>query len=175
MKGHGAGFTLIEVLVALAVGGLVVVAAQRIFAGVGDSSKAIAAARERLDREANARRWLKATLLSLDPPFEGRTDRVAFTAWHLTPGGWFEPAPTSLSLEGDRFIARSGDATLDLADGVSDLALDYLLDPGANAKWVREWISPVSAPLVVRVRIGRCGRGDAACADTLLFLIKERG
>ena len=141
---------------------------------MADGAKAIAISRERLDREVNARRWLKATFLSLEPPFEGRTDRMSFTSWQLSAGGWFEPKPTELSRNGDRFVGTSGEP-LELAGGVSALAFDYLLDPGADSKWVREWISPVSAPLAVRLRIAGCGMRDAGCVDTLLFLIKERG
>jgi len=169
------GFTLIEVMVATAVAGIVIVAAHRIFTGVADGVRAVAAARESLDRRANARRWLKSTFLSLEPPFEGRANRASFTSWQLVPGGWFEQRPTQLVQDDNRFLGATGAEQLRLADGVSDVAFDYLLDPGADTKWVREWISPVSAPLAVRVRIAGCGKRDAGCVDTLLFLVKERG
>ncbi|MGH7528904.1 MAG: PulJ/GspJ family protein [Gemmatimonadales bacterium] len=168
------GFTLIEILVALTIASLVVAAAHRIFSGVADGAKSIGVAREELDRSANARRWLKATFLSLEPPFEGRADRVSFTAWQLGAGGWLEPHPIELRREGDRLTAHRTAAPLVLFEGVGDLAFDYLLDPGANSKWVREWISPVSAPLAVRLRLGR-GTGEGRRVDTLLFLVKERG
>jgi prepilin-type N-terminal cleavage/methylation domain-containing protein len=172
---RGRGFTLIEVIVALALAGTVIVVAHRIFTGVADGARAVAAARETLDRSANARRWLKATFLSLEPPFEGHVNRVSFTSWQLVPGGWFEQRPTQLLVGDSRFLGAIGGERLQLANGVSDVAFDYLLDPGANTKWVREWISPVSAPLAVRLRIAGCGRRDAGCVDTLLFLVKERG
>ncbi len=169
------GFALIEVMVAMAIAGIVILAAHRIFTGVADGARAVAVARENLDRSTNARRWLKATFLSLEPPFEGRANRASFTSWQLVPGGWLEQRPTQLSQDGSRFLGATGAEPLQLADGVSDVAFDYLLDPGADAKWVREWISPVSAPLAIRLRITGCGRRDAGCADTLLFLVKERG
>jgi len=169
------GFTLIEVMVAVAIGGLVIIAAHRIFTGVADGARAVATAREHLDRKSNARRWLKATLLSLDPPFEGRTTRAAFTSWQLTPNGWFAPQATVLATEDAHFVGKSGGNTLRLADGVSGVAFDYLLEPGADTKWVGEWVSPVSAPLAIRLRIAGCGRQDASCVDTLLFLVRERG
>jgi len=169
------GFTLIEVMVASAIAGIVIVVAHRIFTGVADGAKAVATARENLDRSANARRWLKATFLSLEPPFEGRANRASFTSWQLVPGGWFEQSPTQLLRDGNHFLGTTGTVSLQLADSVSDVAFDYLLDPGADTKWVREWISPVSAPIAVRVRIAGCGRRDAGCVDTLLFLVKERG
>ncbi len=169
------GFTLIEVMVAMVVGAVVIMAAHRIFTGVADGARAVAVARESLDRNANARRWLKATFLSLEPPFEGRANRASFTSWQLVPDGWFEQTPTQLVFENHYFVGVTGAERLQLADSVSDVAFDYLLDPGADTKWVREWISPVSAPLAVRLRIAGCGRRDAGCVDTLLFLVKQRG
>lgn len=169
------GFTLIEVLVALAISGLVIVAAHRVFSGVADGAQAVAVARERLDGQANGRRWLKATFLSLESPFEGRLTRASFMSWQMSSGGWFEQKPTILQQTGDRLTGTVAGQTLDLADGVTAVAFDYLLEPGAETTWVREWVSPVSAPLAVRLRITGCGKRDAACVDTLLFLIKERG
>jgi prepilin-type N-terminal cleavage/methylation domain-containing protein len=169
------GFTLIEVMVATAIAGVVILVAHQIFTGVADGARAVAAARERLDRSANARRWLKATLLSLEPPFEGRRNHASFTSWQLAPGGWFEQEPIELLQDGSRFLGSVGAEPLQLADSVCEVAFDYLLVPGADAKWVREWISPVSAPLAVRLRITGCGRQDAGFVDTLLFLVKERG
>jgi len=161
-------------MIAVVISALVILAAHRVFTGVADGAKAVAASREGLDRDANARRWLKATFLSLEPPFEGRADHASFTSWQLSSGGWFEQKPTTLSRDGSRFVGTSGGASL-LADGVGDLAFDYLLEPGADSKWVREWISPVSAPLAVRIRVTGCGKRETGCVDTLVFLIKERG
>lgn len=169
------GFTLIEVIVAVTIAAAVVVAAHSIFAGVVDGAKEIVEARTELDRSANARRWLKAAFLSLEPPFDGRTDRVSFKSWQLAPGGWFEPQSIFVRQNGPTFAGAIGNEQLQLAYGVSSVAFDYLLEPGADAKWVREWISPVSAPLAIRVRVAGCGKGDVGCVDTLLFLVRERG
>ena len=169
------GFTLVEVMVAVAIASLVMFTAYRVFIGVGDSTKALIVVRENLDRSVNARRWLKATFLSLEPPFEGRVNRVTFTSWQLGAGGWFEPQDVALSQDGQQFVARLGSETVALADSVVLVQFDYLLEPDADTKWVREWVSPVSAPLAVRLRIAGCGRRDAGCVDTLFFLVKERG
>ena len=170
-----AGFTLIEVLVAITIATVVIVAAHRIFTGVADGARGIEVARTDLDRMANSRRWLKATFLSLEPPFEGRANRASFTSWQLGSGGWFEPTQTVLQQTGSALIGSADAEEIRLGEGVSDVAFDYLLEPGADTKWVREWISPVSAPLAIRLRIAGCGKRDAACADTLLFLVRERG
>jgi len=75
-------------------------------------------------------------------------------------------------------VVRGGaEERIVLADSLRDAAFDYLLEPGARARWVREWVSPVSAPLAVRLRIAYLPRtaSTAHHADTLLLLIKERG
>ena len=65
-----------------------------------------------------------------------------------------------------------------LVDSVTNVQVDYRLEPGAESRWVREWVSPVSAPVAVRMRIERAVHGaqdTGNVVDTLLFLIKERG
>src|SRR5438132_3166818 len=180
-----AGFTLIEVLVALTIGAIVVLLAHELFGAVADRGRTLTVARAALDRSANARRWLDGTFLSLDvgtegaAGFEGRPDHAAFASWLLTPDGWFERRTVSLARNNDRLVASVAPGQpITLMDSVAELAFDYLLEPGAESRWVREWVSPVSAPLVVRMRIakGGCEMRDAGCVvDTLLFLIKERG
>jgi prepilin-type N-terminal cleavage/methylation domain-containing protein len=179
------GFTLVEVLVALTIGALVVLVAHQLFAATADRGHTLITARTSLDRAANARRWLAATFLSLDVGtegaggFEGRTDHVVFTAWLLTPDGWFERRPVTLGSEQGHVQASVPPGTaIALIDSVSDVQFDYLLEPGADSRWVREWVSPVSAPVAVRMRVTKtgCGMRDTGCVvDTLLFLIKERG
>lgn len=183
MKLKGLGFTLVEVLVALAVGGLVVIVAHRLFAAASDGSRAVTEAQLALDREANARRWLQAAFLSLDvgtdsgTSFEGRADRIAFSSWLLTADQWAERRRVELAADGSALLATVGMDTITLVPGAQSVAFDYLLEPGADTKWVREWMSPVSAPLAVRLRVqkGRRERGEERFVDTLLLLIKERG
>jgi len=178
------GFTLIEVLVALTVGVIVVLVAHQLFAAIVDQGKMLTGARTALDRAANARRWLGAAFLSLDvgtegtSGFDGRQDHATFTTWLLTPDGWFERRQVELGRERDALVATvTPGSPIRLMDSVNDVALDYLLEPGAESRWVREWVSPVSAPLAVRIRVKRPRKVEGAepVTDTLLLLIKERG
>ncbi len=183
--GDRQGFTLIEVIVAVTIGALVVLVAYQLFAAVTERGRTLIAARRSLDRAVNARRWLAATFLSLDVGtdgaggFDGRVDHATFSTWLLTADGWFERREVTLSAEERHLRAAVTPGTpIALMDSVTDLQLDYLLEPGAESRWVREWVSPVSAPVAVRVRIARagCETRDAGCVvDTLLFVIKERG
>src|SRR6266516_1636673 len=99
--GTQAGFTLIEVLVALTIGAIVVLFAHELFGAVADRGRTLTVARAALDRSTNARRWLDATFLSPDVgtegagSFDGRPDHAAFTTWLLMPDGWFERSTVS--------------------------------------------------------------------------------
>jgi prepilin-type N-terminal cleavage/methylation domain-containing protein len=179
------GFTLIEVMVALTIGALVVLVANQLFAAVAERGRTLVAARTALDRAANARRWLAATFLSLDVGtdgaggFDGRPDHAGFSTWLLTPDGWFERCQVTLGAEEGHVQATLTPGTpIALMDSVSDVQFDYLLEPGADSRWVGEWVSPVSAPVAVRMRLTKAGHGtrdSGLGVDTLLFLIKERG
>ncbi|SRR6266480_1254519 len=179
------GFTLVEVMVALTIGAVVVLLAHQLFAAVVDRGKTLTAARTALDRGANARRWLEATFLSLDvgtdgaSGFDGRPDHAAFTTWLLTPDGWFERRIVSLARQHDRLVATvTPGQAIALSASVTNVGFDYLLEPGTESRWVGEWVSPVSAPLAVRMRVTRAlgtGDGGRVVTDTLLLLIKERG
>lgn len=183
------GFTLIEVILALTIGALLVLLTHRVFTSVADGAFRLTEARAALDREQNARRWLEAAFGSLDVGtgsggFAGGPSRAEFASWQLTPEGWFSRRRITLEQSNGRLLAvpATGD-TVFLSDSVSDFQLDYLLDadgdgqndstrgaPGARARFVREWISPVSAPIAVRLRIKR-----TAAVDTLLLIVGTRG
>jgi prepilin-type N-terminal cleavage/methylation domain-containing protein len=190
VPGRGAnGFTLIEILLVLTLGSLVVLLAHRVFTGVADGAARLTEARMTLDREANARRWLTEAFGSLDVggsggAFAGHADRVEFGSWQWVAQGWLTRRRILLQRRGDRVVAAPGPSdSIALADGVTDLQLDYLLEPGdgtgddaegmpgASARFVREWMSPVSAPVAVRIRIARA----TGMVDTLLLIVGPRG
>jgi prepilin-type N-terminal cleavage/methylation domain-containing protein len=172
------GFTLIELITAIAVTALVVLLAHQLFSTLVDAGGRARRARHTIDREANGRRLVASAFLSLDVGFDstggfvGEPERVRFSTWLLTADGWYERKSVVIGREESEWVLR-GDAAFRvlLADSVESVGLDYLLEPGANAAWVREWVSSVSAPLAVRVRVARVG----GVVDTALYLIKARG
>ena len=181
------GFTLIEVMVALTIGAIVVLLGHRLFVGVTEGARRMIVARTALDRDANARRWLVEAFGSLEvgnsAGFNGHANRVQFAAWQRSPEGWLLRKPIDLAVRDRRLVAQLGSSqSLVLADSVSRIELDYLLEvgpeagdpsamPSERASFVREWISPVSAPLAVRLRFTRM----TGTADTLLLMIGPRG
>ncbi len=179
-RGSTSGFTLIEVLVALTITGVVALLAHRLASVTVDSARLLGASRAVQDRRENARRWLRTAFISLEAGgsaggFEGHVDRVSFTSWQQQPDGWALAERLTIQLgRGQVLVARPSGEPVVLADSAVALAFDYLLEPGANTRWVREWHSPLSAPLAVRLRLTRRENGMER-ADTLLLLIKERG
>jgi prepilin-type N-terminal cleavage/methylation domain-containing protein len=179
---RSAGFTLVEVLVSLVLAGTAALLAHGLFSVAVQGSAQLRAARHALDRGSNLRRFLASAFLSIEVgadgagSFVGHSDRVRFAAWLQTADGWFERRDIVLSLQAGRLLATiSPDPPVVLSDSVVTLALDYLLEPGAEARWVSEWISPVSAPLAVRIRITRRPDGKALLGDSTIYLIKARG
>jgi len=179
MRAGSRGFTLIEVTVALLIAGLTVLVAHRVYSAAGDASARLERERHELDRRMNARRWLQQSFLSLEvgaeqgTEFVGYPDRMTFSARLLGVQGWSELRRIELRAEQGRLVATiSGEGPTVLEDGIATLELDYLLIPGEATRWVRKWVSPSSAPLAVRLRMGN---SRATRQDTLLLLIKERG
>jgi len=174
------GFTLIEVMIALTLSTLVALLAHQIFAGIVDGVGRLDAARATLDRTANARRWLIEAFGSLQAgvdsagPFEGHPGEVGFASWQRMAPSGLHRERILIHQAGSALVAdEAGAGAVVLADSISRVAFDYLLEPGANTTWAREWMSPVSAPLAVRIRITYLG--SPVRADTLLLLIGGRG
>ncbi|HMJ57691.1 MAG TPA: prepilin-type N-terminal cleavage/methylation domain-containing protein, partial [Gemmatimonadales bacterium] len=110
---YSRGFTLIEVMIALMLSGLVVLLAHQIFTGVVTGTERLGEARTSLDRDANARRSLTEMFGSLDVGtegaggFAGRPERVEFTTWQRVASGWLERRRVTLAAHGGRFGAWS--------------------------------------------------------------------
>ena len=177
-----AGFTLVEVLVSLVVASIAALLAHGLFSAAVTGSAELRAARGSVDRAANTRRFLGAAFLSLQVgtegagAFVGQTDGMQFAAWLETADGWLERRDIVLSLREGRLLAGvSSEPAIVLGDSVAAVGFDYLLEPGAESRWVGEWMSPVSAPLAVRLRITRYSAAERAVTDTTIYLIKARG
>ena len=171
------GFTLVEVTAALAVGALVVLLAYRVYGGVLDGAARALAAQQDVARAANARRLLTALAQGIEvgtvpgSGFQGSRTRVTFTTWSVGARGWAERRRvTVFASDGVLQVQGLASEPLRLADSVEALGIDYLLDFGAAERWGQAWMSEVSTPVALRLRIVRLGR-----TDTLLLLVWPRG
>lgn len=180
MNAQRAGFTLVEVLVALTLAGLAALLVHALFRSVVDGGATLERHRTALDREMNAERWLVEVLGSVevglegDTPFRGTAQRLECTALIQVAGGWRERVTLVLTWSGSSLVAQAGPDRVVLRDSVSAFAMDYLIEPGLQARWVRGWESPVSAPLALRLRTTARIAGVER-TDTLLVPLGARG
>ena len=170
-----AGFTLVELMVALLLTGVVALIARELFGQVLLGATAI----ERAHADGAAiegRLWFEEACRGavLGTPgsagFTGAGTHATFTA--LLPGsdGWSEPRKVEMAARGGAIILSAGAVHATLADSVEAGEFEYLVAAEGQGGWVRGWDSPVSAPIAIRIT---WSRGEAR--DTLLCLIGERG
>lgn len=94
------GFTLLEVLVGLVIGGVALAGAAALFVGLSGHVDRVAEASFRTDRDANAERLLRSVVSSTHVggeegfPLEGDEGEVRFLSWCQPPDRW----PTSCSV-----------------------------------------------------------------------------
>jgi len=171
------GFTLIEVLVALTLGAALVLAAHAAFGGAADAAAGLARAQAAHDQEMAGRLTLTRLVANLDPSspgsvgFDGDPRLMRFSTRIRDRDGRVGLRTVQVGVADGALVGATRAEPLVTLPNVADAAFDYLLEGGADARWVKGWHSPVSAPLAVRVRLTRTG----GMADTLLLVIGPRG
>jgi len=169
---RNAGFTLIEVLVALTISSLVVLMVHDTFSDATDLAARLDTERQAHAAHMEARAFLTRAFGSLEigtyntQGFEGLPDRVRFSSKLDAKTA----EDVSVRIAEGHLVAERG-ATVQTFDSAQAVAFDYLLSYGSNASWVQEWHSPASAPLATRMRVAH----RDGSIDTLLFIIGPRG
>lgn len=174
-----AGFTLVEVMVALAVMGVVLVGARAMLGQIADDADRITAAAAEADRASNADLLLRAVAGRLEVVpvpgreirFEGEPQGARFHSWCEVPDGWLERCEASLGfieVEGEKVLALrlSTGEMVALRRGFASGELTYLRDAGNGGAWIARWGASVTAPLAF---------GIVVDGDTTIVRIGERG
>lgn len=163
---------MIELTVALAISGLVLLTARSLLDTLlGGALEAVSRQTE-ATADANARRHLAQAVAGIDiassraGPFVGSYDAFEASLWQRTAGGGF--ALRRITIHAEYGVLYLGSTAV--MTGVNALRTDYLLTPGASATWARSWRSATAPPLAIRMRIERPLR-----TDTLLLLVGPRG
>lgn len=171
------GFTLVEVMIALLVSGLVLLGARLLLEGMADESERSVAAATRATAEANADRVLRDLVGQLEvgtdsaTEFGGDERVVRFASWCAVPSGWEERCRVTLavdSLDGRPVLAAllSTGEVLVLRSGFRDGQLCYLTSAAEGGHWLRGWGMGITAPLAIGVVLD---------GDTTILRIGERG
>ncbi|MGH7718683.1 MAG: PulJ/GspJ family protein [Gemmatimonadaceae bacterium] len=172
-----AGFTLLEVIVALTVGAVVLLGARAMLVHLGDDSERLTTFVRETDGPANADRLLRTLVGSLEvgtdsaTHFAGEQWEARFTSWCSVPAGWQERCTVTLAIDtvlGRRaLVARTSTGPpVVLRRGFREGALRYLSDADAGGTWFRVWGTGVTSPLAIGVILD---------ADTLILRVGERG
>ena len=168
------GFTLIEVVVALMIGGMALSAAVALLGGLARRVDEVRAAGAAEDRDANGERLLRTLFANLRGPADtlpvlvGDSSRVAFHTWCETGEGWLRPCEAELHVAGKDTLqfqlTLAGSDTASMAvltapHGGEPAGIRYLLDPAGGGTWLTSW-SKRTAPGAVAMIAG---------GDTLIF------
>ena len=171
------GFTLVEVMVALVVSGMVLLGVRALFENLSAAQRRIVTREVRANAAANGMRLLRALVGRLDVgnpqsvPFTGTPDSSRFSSWCEVPGGWLERCTVMLAFDTSgslhTLVARfDGASRLVLVRGFRTGTIRYLSDPAGGGHWLSEWGTGITAPLAIGVILDR---------DTLIVRVGERG
>lgn len=170
------GFTLLELIVAIALGAILLLTGRLVIEQVSDASRLVesGAVRNALaaNGEAIARALVRRTESAALRPGALRGDGsvARLRTWCEAPAGWLERCEATL-----RITPREGGAALEVAFAgttvpvvplPSGATLIYLADARDGGRWVATWQNRLTTPLAI---------GIAAPADTILLRLGARG
>ena len=182
-------FTLVEVIVAIAIGGLVLLGARSLLEALADEEHHIARETTVEDARANGHRTLRSLVGEMEVgttesgPFSGDPARTSFTTWCDTAYGWQERCAVSIAFESEGgepvLVAHlpEGQSRV-LARGFRQGELRYLNSAASGGQWFRQWGRGITAPLAIGVILERDAAGAITgdrSVDTLIVRIGERG
>ena len=181
-NGVHAGFTLLEVLVAVMIAATLLLSADAVFEQLAASRDGTARSAVTRDEMRNAesltRSWVRQIDVSptsgptsLPHVFVGDAAESRFTSWCIAAGGWERACDVSLRTVADSngvgVVATSstGDsARIQMRD--STIALGYLLDAANGGHWVSSWPSGPTVPIAI---------GIVSPSDTVVYRVGARG
>lgn len=160
------GFTLVEVMVALVIGGMVVAGAAALLGALSNRAQAIKRAAARADEDANGERLLRGLVANLEvgtdtttPSFVGDASSASFQAWCETPAGWLGHCAVRLAFSRHEStgvltleIRGANTTALDLRRGFRNGRLRYLQEVDRRLSWIdawSRWITPTGVAVIV--------------------------
>lgn len=164
MRRERAGFTLVEVLVALSIGAVVLVSARALLDGLASHTRTTVRAMHDADIEGNGERLARQVagnlILATDPApsFIGTEKEAMFDAWCPAPRGGLERCQIRLAVassvkEPGVELSLSTGTKVELLHG-ANARLRYLSDAAEGGHWEEVWRQPQTPPLAVALSAG---------------------
>ena len=171
------GYTVLELLMALALTGLLATTAIGLVGLADEVIEAATMQRARLDDAIGRGRWVEDALRSIsayDPVeragFHGQPSGFETRAWLPSPYGGHEIAPLEIRVLDGRLVASTGQLILAFRDSLLRAALAYAGAPDGPTVWLDKWDSPDAPPSMIRlITEDRTGR-----IDTMLWYVGAR-
>jgi hypothetical protein len=166
-----AGFTVVEVLAAIALAGVVVSGGALLLGQLDDEANRIANETATVSRYGNGERLFRALLRNAEPStdtvdrFRGDEYSAAWRSWCERPSGWMERCSASLSIDrrpdsSALLVTLSTGEELVLAVHSGHVELRYLDLLARHSTWVRFWDRTITLPTAIALVRDR---------DTLVF------
>jgi prepilin-type N-terminal cleavage/methylation domain-containing protein len=171
------GFTLLEIVVALALTGMLLLGARVLLGSVTDAAERLSATVAAADRAANSLRLLRDLAGRAEVrhpggvPFRGPGRAARWESWCDFPAGWQERCVVALAVVS---VGEESSVVLTVADGrlyrvragLRSARLVYLSSPADGGTWVAQWASELTPPFAL---------GVVTEQDTLIVRVGERG
>lgn len=169
-------FTLVEIIVAIAIGGLVLLGARSLLEVLADEERHVARETAVDDARSNGYRTLRSLVGEMEAgttesgPFSGDPLRTGFTTWCDTAYGWQERCAVTIAFESEGsepvLVAHlPGEQSLVLARDFSAGEFRYLNSASSGGQWFRQWGRGVTAPLAIGVILERDTMSDTPSGD----------
>jgi prepilin-type N-terminal cleavage/methylation domain-containing protein len=160
MTRRSRGFTLLELILALALVGAAMLGGVLLLDQLSDGASRIVAQSADTDRDANGARLLRRIVFEAHPSadtnrkFVGDERSSSLVSWCQVPGGWSEPCDVTLEID-DR--GDSSAVTADLSLGGSFVlrrqagrrAWRYLDPSPRDTAWATHWSSGTTLPAAI--------------------------
>lgn len=171
------GFALIEVIVAIAIGAMILTGARLIYEQISSAAEHLVAVTVSADGEANAERMLRTLVGRVDAAtvtnesISGGARAARLATWCDMPQGWLERCQVVVSIEeiegrNALLLTVPGIGRSVVRRGFESGRLEYLSDPRGGGEWTDSWRGVTTTPIAIRMILDQ---------DTLFVRIGERG
>lgn len=158
------GFTLVEVLVALALGATVLVGARGFLESLGDHASGVLRVARTADSRNNAEDMLRRAVVDLVvrrdtlPSFAGDESAFAFRSSCVSAQGWREPCDVQVRAErsdsGFQVVLIEGANQVVVRRALSTAGMRYLLAVEEGGTWTGRWQNTLMLPLAIGIIAG---------------------